>query len=377
MSRASGVGIRESDGGAMAAAPASRLAFPRSGNGAARSRASFGLMAVLLIVLSVALSMLFAAGTGGADAMQSREGGTPASGTPVAAESGTNDPLDGDPLDGPPRTDDSDEPEDLTQYEFTRSGRPAGAPQSLTAYDGDSKTAWSVADATETWIWFDLGEERPLREVRWLTSGAGTIEVAVSADREEWSDVGEREVDPGWQSLDAREEARYVRLTLVAEEEGSVPPLAEVAAYGPDRAGGVALEQRARNDKRETRRDSRDNSRRNRATDRETERTRERGRGDASAESRPGITAEPGETRCEGNRAKCRAKPGRVSVEEDCQSEGTCAIDVRADGGTAICEASAGDENKAGRGSGRRDGDGGECEAVANGGVVTIGDIDP
>jgi hypothetical protein len=67
----------------------------------------------------------------------------------------------------------------------------------------------------------------------------------------------------------------------------------------------------------------------------------------------------------------------RCRVEEDCAAEGSCTIDVRADGGTAICDASGGDRTETGDGEGKRGGRGGRCEAVANGGAVTIGDIDP
>jgi hypothetical protein len=66
-----------------------------------------------------------------------------------------------------------------------------------------------------------------------------------------------------------------------------------------------------------------------------------------------------------------------VTIEEDCLQDGTCVIDVRADGGTASCDASGADDGEAGRGEGRRGGDGGRCEAVANGGTITIGDINP
>ena len=64
-------------------------------------------------------------------------------------------------------------------------------------------------------------------------------------------------------------------------------------------------------------------------------------------------------------------------MEEDCEEEGSCTIDVQADGGTAICDAAGGDESRAGGGKGREGGEGGSCEAVADGGTVTIGDINP
>ena len=72
-----------------------------------------------------------------------------------------------------------------------------------------------------------------------------------------------------------------------------------------------------------------------------------------------------------------RGATGQVSVEEDCAGDGSCTIDVRADGGTVVCDASGGDQSKAGDGEGKRGGQGGRCEAVANGGAVAIGDINP
>ena len=64
-------------------------------------------------------------------------------------------------------------------------------------------------------------------------------------------------------------------------------------------------------------------------------------------------------------------------MEEDCEVDGSCTIDIQVDGGTAACDATGGDEARAGDGEGRRGGDGGECEATANGGAVAIGDINP
>jgi hypothetical protein len=302
-----------------------------------------------------------------------------AAGTPVAEDDEAGDPLDGDPLDGPPRGDDPGAPDNLTDFEIARSGRPADAPESLTAYDDDHQTIWSSEGAPDAWVWFDLGAERRLREVRWLARGAGTVEVAISDDREEWRTVGERESRGGWEGLPLREDARYVRLRLMSEESAEPLALAEVAAYGRDRHRDVELAQDAENEDRRQRNRNRerDDRQRDRAAARDEERIEVRDRAEERSEDRPGISAEPGETRCEGRRARCRTEAGRVSVEDDCQTDGECVIDVRADGGTAVCDASAGDDSEAGRGNGRRGGDGGECEAVANGGAVTIGDVDP
>jgi hypothetical protein len=89
------------------------------------------------------------------------------------------------------------------------------------------------------------------------------------------------------------------------------------------------------------------------------------------------ISTKPGKTKCTGDKAKCRAKEGKTRVEDDCAGEGTCVIDVRADGGTAICDSSGGDDNETGQGEGKQPGRGGRCEATADGGTVTIGDINP
>jgi hypothetical protein len=308
----------------------------------------------------------------------SQRSSNPAAATPVPAGSERDDPLDGDPLDGEPRPNDDREPEALAELEIVRSGRPADAPDSRPAYDGNPKTAWMVAgEGDGTWIWFDLSDEEAVREVRWLARGSGAIEVTLSDDRDAWREVGRRDVRAGWQTVAFTQGARYVRLTLRPDEDGNLPMLAEVATYGTEGNKSVARKQRARDDEGDDARE-RERGARDRERDRAAERrTVVRDRGESEAESGPGVSAEPGETRCRGKRAKCEAREGRVSFEEDCEREGTCVIDIRADGGTAVCDASGPDEGEAGRGEGKRGGDGGRCEAVANGGTVTIGDINP
>jgi hypothetical protein len=308
----------------------------------------------------------------------SQRSSDPAAATPVPLGNERADPLDGDPLDGEPRPNDDRDPEALAELEIVRSGRPANAPDSRPAYDGDPKTVWTVpGNSAAAWVWFDLGDEEPVREVRWLARGGGAIEVALSDDRDSWREVGRRDVRAAWQTVALAEEARYVRLTLRPDEDGNLPMLAEVAAYGTEGNKSVARKQRARDDEGDDARE-RERGARDRERDRAAERrTVVRDRGESEAESGPGVSAEPGETRCRGKRAKCEAREGRVSVEEDCDREGTCVIDIRADGGTAVCDASGPDEGEAGRGEGKRGGDGGRCEAVANGGTVTVGDINP
>ena len=117
----------------------------------------------------------------------------------------------------------------------------------MAVYDDDPQTVWTPqADAGETWLWLDLGLERRLREVRWLAQGTGTVEIAVSNDRQRWRDVDRVEVSRGWQGVELRDDARYVRLTLLpADDGGELPAIAEAAVYGADRRPSVSSEQRA------------------------------------------------------------------------------------------------------------------------------------
>jgi hypothetical protein len=320
-----------------------------------------------------------------------------ARGTPIAAEAKPHDPLDsdpsqrdsvfrdpldGDPLDGRPAGGDPDAPAEQTQLEIVRSGRPHDEPATVTAYDDDPETVWTPhADASETWLWLDLGLERRLREVRWLARGRGMVEIAISSDRRRWRDVDRVDVGRGWQGVELRDDARYVRLTLLpADDGGELPAIAETAVYGSDQRNRVSAEQRA-DDDRARDRDRQPRGDRQSAAEQDAEGGGTTGDKEGRRESRSGgrvrISTEPGETRCRGDRERCRAREGEVSVEEDCEREGTCTIDVRADGGSAICDAAGGDETKAGRGEGKRGSSGGRCEAAANGGAVAIGDVNP
>lgn len=323
-------------------------------------------------------------------------GDEPANGTPVAAAaerqdpldsdpseaaSIAGDPLDGDPLDGQPADDDPGGPVDQTQLEIVRSARPHDEPTTLAVYDDDPQTVWEPqADADETWLWLDLGQERRLREIRWLPQGTGSVEIAVSNDRERWQNVDRVEVGRGWHGVELRDDARYVRLTLVPiDDGGELPAIAEAAVYGADRKPSVSVEQRAGGRGRDRARQSRGD--RTTASEENTEVDESSGGDERRREPRSGgrvrISTAPGETRCRGDRDRCEARQGEVSVEADCEREGTCTIDVRADGGTAVCDAAGGNETKAGGGEGKRGGRAGRCEAVANGGAVAIGDVNP
>ncbi|MGH2613881.1 MAG: discoidin domain-containing protein [Thermomicrobiales bacterium] len=306
-----------------------------------------------------------------------QNGGDPLDGDPL-----DGDPLDGDPLDGEPPLGDPAVPADHTQLEIVRSGRPNAEPRTLPAYDADPETIWTPEpDADETWLWLDLGEERRVREVRWLAEGAGAIEVSLSSDRRRWQDVDQVDVGDSWQGVSLRDDARYVRLSLQSAV-GELPSIAEVAVYGSDRRS-MSAEQEADEDGRQRRRDraERDNgdsrSRRGSEEDRPAEdRDSDRPR-DRRSTGRVRISAQRGETRCAGNRERCEAREGEAYIEDDCEQEGSCTIDVRVDGGTAICDATGGEDARAGDGEGKRSGDGGRCDATADGGAVTIGDIGP
>ena len=322
-------------------------------------------------------------------------GDGPASGTPVAAVATRNDlldsdpsegvstngdPLDGDPLDGTPADHDPGAPVDQTQLEIVRSARPHDEPETLVIYDDDPQTEWEPrAEGGETWVWLDLGLERRLSEVRWLAQGTGTVEIAVSNDRRRWQDVDHVEVSRGWQGVELHDDARYVRLTLLPSDEGGeFPAIAEAAVYGADQQRPVSSAQRAgdsrpRDPARKSRGDSKSAS--EQTTEDNASSAGDEGQREPRSAGRVRTSAEPGQTRCSGDRGRCDVQQGEVSVEDDCEREGTCTIDVRADGGTAICDATGGDETKAGKGEGKRGGRAGRCEADANGGVVAVGDV--
>ncbi len=303
-------------------------------------------------------------------------------GTPRPAAPSAIDPLDGDALDGEPDSEkatsgDRNAPERQAQLEFERSGRPSRAASSVVAYDDDPATIWDPgAGSEDAWIWLDLGDQEQVREVRWLASGSGTIEVEISSDRRDWTRVDDAEISGAWQGVALAEEARYIRLTLQSDAEGEGAKLAEVAAYGRDAKSQVSREQKAKRGAGEKRSEKPD--RRAKSQDAQSE-PKKGGKDEPGKKSTGRISASAtrGETRCDGARERCQAREGKVSIEEDCETDGTCTIDVRADGGSAICDAAGGSRTEAGNGAGRKGGEGGECEAVANGGAVTIGDVNP
>jgi hypothetical protein len=299
-----------------------------------------------------------------------------------------DDPLDGDPLDGSPPQDDPDAPRHEAKFAIERSGRPDAAPSSLLAYDGDPNTAWAPeSDGEEPWLWLDLGDKREVREVRWLARGAGTIGVSVSNDRAKWQQVDVVEVGRGWQGVPLRDDARYVRLLLQTADNGELPEVAEVAVYGQNADQSAVRAQKAKNDGKDKKR-KKDKDRKDKASNADSNKSdKGGGKSKSSGGNKSGeenkttesenVSAQAGETDCEGKRARCQTREGTMDIEDDCVAGGTCTIDVQADGGDATCDATGGDESKAGRGKGKRGADGGRCDAVADGGAVTIGDINP
>jgi hypothetical protein len=120
-------------------------------------------------------------------------------------------------------------------YGIVRSGRSANSTNSRLAYDGDTSTAWSVDEsARRTFIWFDLGDEVSISTLRWLIGEASpdlSVTIDVSPDRRGWNTVGTvTDLTTGdWQTIETNAQARYVRLTLNAEDaESLVFSLAEI-----------------------------------------------------------------------------------------------------------------------------------------------------
>jgi hypothetical protein len=305
--------------------------------------------------------------------------------TPMATAVAQPDPLDGDPLDGDPLDGDQalvrpEPPEHVDQFAIQRSGRPKQAASSLPAYDDDPATYWTpTPDGERSWVWLDLGTERRLRWLRVLSRGSGSIGVELSSDLREWQHEAQFDAGRGWHALDLQNDARYVRLNLQGDSDNA-PAIGEIDVYGTD-TDGVALEQDAsRKNRHKKHRAARG------VVESQQAATTSEGSEDSSGKKNKNgsgnngniqVSAKKGKTDCNGKHARCKAKEGRVDVNTDCPGNGDCTINVQADGGTATCDTTAGDKNRSGSGEGKHNGNGGRCEAVANGGAVTIGDINP
>ncbi|MDQ2655764.1 MAG: discoidin domain-containing protein, partial [Chloroflexota bacterium] len=276
------------------------------------------------------------------------------------------DALDGDPLDGPTSKKRPPDPDNAKQLTIVQSGRQKDTPNSTLIYDGKLDTSWSPTDVDEPWVWVDLGDTETVRNVRWLAAGSGDVEISVSSDRKQWAVLDTQGITGGWQEITLREDAQYVRLTLLPKDDTSDVGLAEVEVFGRERDADASLAQKAKkgNQKRDKRRSSERAQKAAKADDEPASDDTAQGNQRTTRNS----SAKAGKTKCSGKRERCRARPGKVEVTDECGGDGTCTIDIRADGGSAICDASGGDEDRAGDGEGKRGGgNGGRCEAVADG----------
>jgi hypothetical protein len=339
--------------------------------------AMIGLLALSLVVTLPADAGPVEAGTSDSGNPNQRQA------TPLATAFAQPDPLDGDPLDGDPLDGDPalqrpEPPQHVNQFAIQRSGRSKQASSSLPAYDDDPNTYWSpTADGQHSWVWLDLGTERRLRWLRVLSRGSGSIAVELSSDLREWQPEAEFEAGRGWHALELQNDARYVRLNLQGDAGNEAPAISEIDIYGTD---SVALEQDAsRKGRHKKHRAARGvvESQQATTTDESTDNSGKNNKNGGGNNGNIQVSAKKGKTDCNGKHARCQAKEGRVDVNTDCPGNGNCTINVQADGGTATCDTTAGDKNRSGSGEGKHNGNGGRCEAVANGGAVTIGDINP
>jgi hypothetical protein len=345
-----------------------------------------GVVGILILAALIGARLVYAETE---NTRTSNRAATPVATPPVASDSLdgdplTADPLDGDPLDGKPPADPTP-PRGSKELEVVRSGRPTSAPASLAAYDGDPATTWDPGKETkDAWVWLDLGQARQVREVRWLARGSGAVDVAVSNDRERWHDIGHEAVHNGWATQTLSDDARYVRLTLLPDDSGDRPQLADVTVYGDD-AKSVDQKQDAKSKSGKKDRKSAKSGKNGNGGKTDSGSSKNADTGDGGGKRKSGArssgqiqaSAARGETSCKGKRARCTAQEGRIEMDGACGAGSSCTIDIQADGGSAVCDASGGENTKAGQGEGKSGGNGGRCEAVANGGAISIGDINP
>ena len=259
-------------------------------------------------------------------------------------------------------------------YRIVRSGRPSASSSSSLAYDGDPGTTWSMVDAAiPAYAWFDLGSERLVTAVRWLSeTEGGQVKVQVSSDRSRWQTVGEGSgAGRSWQSISVTRTVRYVRFVFAGTDDAETGArLAEVEIYGPPDA-----------DVRESAgRDLRVSRDRGGASGTDDER--------ASAGDGEVVDAEPDRTRSV-ERSPSSDEAGRRAGQDQAADDGDNVrivepdvveereIEVSVEAGTAVCDESGGDRNEAGRGKGASAGNGGTCRKDASGGAVEMGDVTP
>jgi F5/8 type C domain len=102
--------------------------------------------------------------------------------------------------------------------------------------DGDPTTVWHApAGPRGAYVQLDLGEVRPIAEIRWLVADPATAAgmlFQVSTDRRTWITLDAPAVptDDGWMSLDSGGvDGRYVRFAFPPGDLGmTVGGLAEV-----------------------------------------------------------------------------------------------------------------------------------------------------
>jgi len=305
---------------------------------------------------------------------------------PTSAELPAPDPLDGPVAPGRNgAADDSPSPlprgaEDAG-YAIEASSAKAGNPE--LAHDGEPGSAWA-ADGPRVTAEFDLGEVRPIEEVRWLPAGTGPVVIQRSLLGGVWVTVERVDApEPGvWQTASVDWPARYLRFRFAGGEGGD--RLAEVEVVGP------AGEEARRRDRDRVSAEQRVDRDRGRDNERARERDRKRSERAAAAQERQQAAAERTTRRgagdeqggnTDGSRRQGgggdRVVDGRSSVVEDCgDGSGECRIEIDVSAGSATCDESGGSGNRA-VGRNASAGEGGTCVRDASGGSVELGDINP
>jgi F5/8 type C domain len=339
-----------------------------------------------LLAVSMVISLPAGAGPGEAGTTESsnlsQRQATPLATGVVQPDILGGDPLDGDPLDGDPALNRPEPPAHVDQFAIQRSGRPKQASSSLPAYDDDPNTYWTpTADGERSWLWLDLGTERRLRWLRVLSRGSGSISVELSSDLNEWQPEAQFDAGRGWHALELQNDARYVRLNLQGDAGNEAPAIGEINVYGSNATDSVALERAAshksRHKKHRAARGVVESQQAAATTDESANNSGKKSKSGGNNGGNIQVSAKQGKTDCQGKHASCKAKEGRVDVNTDCPGNGNCTITAQADGGTATCDTTSGDKNRSGGGEGKHNGNGGRCESVANGGAITIGDVNP
>jgi hypothetical protein len=120
------------------------------------------------------------------------------------------------------------------------SGRSGNSVAATLAYDGDAGTSWRTATkgVESSYVWFDLGRERPVGAVRWLfgkSGGADAMAIQASVDKAAWTTLGTagNAAAGAWQELATEARARYVRFVFANPNgDARLGHLAEVEILG-------------------------------------------------------------------------------------------------------------------------------------------------